>query len=101
MILTAAVFLTALGFVTFVVGNLLGYQEIALIGGVLIFGVGFAVSVDGVSVESGEVKTEVDNSTIEVEHQYQQMNTPDSLPVGLLVMLVGGTLSLRALNEFA
>ena len=101
MILTAAVFLTALGFVTFVVGNLLGYQEIALIGAILIFGVGFAVSVDGVSYQSGEVRTEVDNSTVQVEQQYQEMNTPDSLPVGTLVMLVGGTLSLRAMNELA
>jgi uncharacterized protein (DUF934 family) len=101
MILTVGAYLTAFGFVAFIIGSLFDMKGVRAAGGVIIFGVGLMISFGGVEYKAGETKTQVDNSTTEIENTYRQANTPTSLSLSLLVMLLGGALTLRALGEQA
>lgn len=98
MILTVAALLFLGGMALFVLGNVMGYHGIAVIGGVIVFGVGVMALGDGLEVESGEVQTSTNNTTV-VETQYSPVNTPQHLSLGFLVSLAGGVLVLRSLNE--
>ncbi len=99
MILTVASALTTLGFATWILGSIFEYHGVATVGAVIIVGVGAMVSNEGLEVKTGEVQNQIDNSTTEVENQYQPISTPAHLSLGVIVMLLGGTLFLRALNE--
>ena len=103
MLLTPAAFLVLSGFVLFVIGNVRGYTGVAVIGGVLIVGVGASVVDTGLRYESGEeriITNESANETVvSVDKQYQHTQTPINLPLGLLVMVAGGLLSIQSLNE--
>lgn len=98
MILSTAVFLTTLGFAAWVLGTLWDYQGIAAIGAVFIVGVGTAAMVDGVETQSGEIETQTDANTTAVDYEYESIGTTQSFPLGLLVTLLGGTMTARALN---
>lgn len=98
MILTTAAFLSAIGFIAFVLGHVYGYQGIATIGAVLIVGVGTAVMVGGLDVESGEQRVEVDNTTTEIQTTYDPIGTTSSFPLGLVLTLLGGVMTLRAVE---
>jgi hypothetical protein len=98
MIVTTLALLLALGFAAFVLGNVLGYQGIAMIGAVLIVGAGAAVADGGIETKSGvTVETTSANTTVET-YQYQTSETPVNLPFGGLVMLLGGVLALRSID---
>ena len=96
MILTSVAFLVTLGFALFVLGNVVpgipeGYtQAIAVLGAVIVLGVGAGVSVDGLSYKSGEVhSTNSTTNTTTIEYQYQAVGLPVKLPLGLLLMIFG------------
>lgn len=98
MILTTAAFLTTVGLVAFVLGHSYGYQGIAVIGAILIVGVGAGAMVDGIETQTGERQIDVDNSTTEVERVYEPIGVSTSFPVGLVVLLLGGAMAGQALN---
>jgi hypothetical protein len=122
MILTTAAFLSALGFVTFLVGHLYGYQGIATIGAVLIVGLGGGVMVGGLEVESGQERVETANTTtdgervdvnasktnissvsatdatVTAETTYEPIGTTSSFPLGVVLTLLGGVMTMRALE---
>jgi hypothetical protein len=96
LVVTAA-FLMGVGFVSFLVGAVFQYQSVAVIGAVLILGVGAIVTVSGVEYRSGQIdKPGPDNSTV-TEFTYDRTDTPTNLPLGTLIMLLGGVLSLRGI----
>lgn len=99
MILTVASALISLGFVTWILGSIFEYHGVATIGAVVIVGVGAMVANGGLEFKTGEIETTVDNSTTETENQYNSVDTPTHLSLGAIIMLLGGTLFLRALNE--
>jgi len=100
MLLTTAAFLTAVGFLAFVGGQLGNYPEIAVIGAVLVVGVGAAIADSGLERQTGVVETtnETTNTTVK-EFQYQQVPLPTNLPLGSLMAILGGVGVLRALNN--
>lgn len=98
MILTTATFLSALGFIAFLVGHIYNFQGIAAIGAVLIVGVGAGVMVDGLETESGEQRIEVDNTTTEVQTTYEPIGTTSTFPLGLVLTLLGGAMTARAIE---
>lgn len=99
MILTIAASLTLCGFLAFVLGNLLGHHGVAVIGGVLVVGVGAMVATGGLEHRSGEVRTTTENNATVVEYQYAQADLPARLPLGYLLMLLGSVFVLRGLNS--
>lgn len=99
MILTVSVFLTALGFAAWIGGFVLDQPAIAMIGGVLVVGVGAMVMVDGLEVREG--RTEVANNTTgetQVQYDYREVSTLPSFSLGVVLTLLGGTQVLRALD---
>lgn len=101
MIITIALFLSAIGFAAFVVGNVLDWTGVATIGAVLILGVGAAITTQGLSYASGERVEQISNNTTEKVTTYQQADFPQRLSVGFLVMLLGGMLVIRQLEDTA
>jgi hypothetical protein len=99
MILATAAFLTLLGGAAFVLGAARGYAGVAVIGAVVILGVGSMVVVDGLAYKSGERVERIDNSTTVHTNTYRQIDTPTRLPLGALVMLIGGLLAIQGLND--
>lgn len=100
MLITTAAILIAVGFAFVVFGQLFGYYELGVIGGVIILGVG-AIAVGGIEEQVGETEIQVDNSTTETEIQTESIAEPQHLSMGAMIMLVGGTIVLRSFEAFA
>jgi hypothetical protein len=103
MLITTAAFLTTVGFVCSLFGYVTQHYEIAVIGGVLILGVGGVVAGAGGGLETktGETEIQVDNTTTTTENEYSPVETPTKLPLGSLVMILGGAIVLRSFNDFS
>jgi len=127
MILTVASALTSLGFVTWILGSIFEYHGIASIGAVILVGVGAMVSNGGLEVKTGEIEMQSDNTTanVSIDHEeinnstvataetraqntsgttiirnkYEPVSTPTHLSLGVILMLLGGTMFLRSLNN--
>jgi hypothetical protein len=112
MLLPVAGFLMLLGFGTWVVGVVFEYAGIAVIGATVILGVGAMFTATGLEYRAGQVDdhevqqhhasndTELAVNQTESRDVYKAVALPTRLPLGLLVMILGGTGVLRAL-EFA
>jgi membrane protein implicated in regulation of membrane protease activity len=100
MILSVAAFLTAFGFAAFVVGSVFDMPEVALIGGVLIVGVGAMFTAYGLEYRSGSVESNVSTNETSTQYQYDTVKTPTRLPLGALVMILGATVAVRQFNRF-
>ena len=79
------------------IGELQGYTGIGTIGAVLMVGVGAAAMVDGLQVESGQIETELDDGTTEIETTYDDVGTTTSFPLGMLLTVLGGVMVARSL----
>jgi len=114
MILTTAAFLSILGLIAWVLGHVYSYQGIAALGAVLMVGVGGAVMVGGLETPAGEEHVEISNSTTnltaadtettntttttQVRTVYEPIGTTSSFPTGLVLTLLGGVMTMRALE---
>lgn len=101
MILTVAAFLSALGLVTWVIGFYLRFTGMAVIGAVLLLGVGAMVMIDGLEHEAGEIETEDADGTVERQTMYDPVETGQSFPLGALLTILAGVLVMRSLNQQA
>lgn len=99
MILTVAVFLSAFGFATWILGTLFQMQGIGVIGAVIVVGVGAMTTAGGLEYKDGERHTAGNDNVTEIQNTYQSVDTPTRLPLGTLVMLLGGTMVLRSLDK--
>lgn len=99
MILTVASAITCLGFVTWILGSIFEYHGIATIGAVVIVGVGGVIANSGLEVKVGEEEITVNNSTTTVNNQFDSVDTGTNISLGIILMLLGGGLFLRSLNE--
>ncbi|RDZ65968.1 hypothetical protein C5B90_06370 [Haloferax sp. Atlit-12N] len=100
MLLTVFALLLALSIGVFIVGYVTGYHEIALIGAVIVFGVGVMVTGTTLEYQSGKTEVAVDANETQINYDYTPVETPTRLPLGSLVMLTGGALVLRSLDSF-
>lgn len=99
MILTTAGFLTTLGFIAWILGTLFDKTGIAVIGGVLVVGVGAMGMTDGYEQKVGETQIENSANETEIRYDYAPVETPTHLPLGVLVMLLGALLTLQSIND--
>lgn len=99
MLLTTIAILNALGLVLFVVGSVWKYTAIAAIGGVFVLGVGVVVTGTGISVVDGKTVEETGSNTTVHQQEYRQVETPQHMSAGFLMMLGGSVMFLRSLEE--
>jgi len=103
VILVTATLLVLFGFLAFILGNVRGYTAIAVVGGVIVVGVGASVAQTGLEHKTGErkvIQNETANrTTVEVNAEHQPVDLPLNLPVGFLILLTGALLCLHSLNE--
>ena len=98
MLLTTAAFLSILGLTAWVLGHVYSYQGIATLGAVLVVGVGAAAMVGGLETPAGEERVEIDDTTTEVTTTYEPIGTTSSFPTGLVLTLLGGVMTMRAVE---
>ena len=99
MILQTASILTTLGFATWLIGLLLEYRGVAVIGATIIVGIGAVVIDDGLQERAGEVERTTANNTTEIDYQYREVETPMNLNLGTIITLLGGVLALHGIND--
>lgn len=101
MILTIAGYLSALGFLAWILGSFFDYTGVAVIGGVIVVGIGAAAMTDGLQHETGQIETNVSENETEVTTQYDDVETPANFPLGPVIMILGAMMVIRALDEVA
>lgn len=74
------------------------YQGIAVLGAILVVGVGGVVLSDGLQRESGTVERTVNSSYTEKIPQTEPIDLLPQTPTGAVWMLLGGVLTLQAVN---
>lgn len=97
IILTTAAFLMAAGIVLFILGWMFGFRGVAVIGGVLVLGVGVLVANGGLQYKTGEIKVTKPSGDVEVINQYSSTELPTHLPLGLLLMIAGSVFVFRGI----
>jgi len=92
-------FLVVVGLLTFFLASLRGYKAVAVIGGMLVVAVGATAMVDGgIVVQAGEVVTTTADGTV-TEPQYRELQVTDSVPLEVLILLLGSVLTLRGIDS--
>lgn len=107
--------LTLAGFLTWLIGAIFEYPEIAFIGGTIVVAVGGMIVLTGLEYQTGE--TVVENTSYEgtvqengtvyntsqtsknVEFEYRSVPFPQQFPGGVLMMIIGGLLATRQMGE--
>jgi len=102
--LLPASFLVLFGFGLFALGNVADYTGVAMIGGVIVVGVGAGiVTQGGLEHKVGEtrvISNETANQTVvDVEPEYRPVGTPSRLPLGFVTMLAGSLLAFQPLAQ--
>lgn len=98
MILPVAVFLSTLGFAAWIIGAVIDDPGLAVIGGVLVVGVGAMITTGSLEYRSGETETNVSANETQISYEYASADTPERLPLGALVMLLGALFTFHGLN---
>lgn len=98
--------LVLFGFALFTAGVYAGSPGISVIGGIIIVGVGAAVTVSGGLYHQAGVREVILNESanktvVTTTPQYEQVSVPYNLPLGFLTMLGGALLSFHPLAEEA
>lgn len=101
MLLTTALLFSALGFACWVGGVVLDQPEVAVIGGILVVGMGAMVANGGLEYRDGQIETtDPDTNTTTVEHTYSTAETPQQLSFAALIMILGGVITIQSINRF-
>jgi hypothetical protein len=98
MLLVPALALSAFGLLVWAIGLQMGYKGIAVIGAVLVVGVGVAVLDSGLQQRAGTVENSVNSSTTEISVQTEPVPLTSAFNTGLIWSLLGGVLVLQALS---
>lgn len=90
MILQTTALLLALGLVVFVLGHFTGNPGLAMIGAIIVIGVGATGMVDGIEVRDGQVETvnETTNETM-IEYTYRPIGSVSGFPVPEVITILG------------
>lgn len=105
VLLSSFLGILAAGLAFWIFGELFGYPEVAVIAGVLILGAGAAVALGDLQVQDGEIHHELeepgtgDNVTTEIEPVYRSVEFHERLPLGGVVMILGGLGIMRTLDS--
>jgi len=103
VILVTASILVLFGFVLFVAGNLFDQTALAVVGGVIVVGIGSSVVDSGLQHKVGEqrvITNETANRTVvNTDAEYREVQMPMNLPFGFLILLVGALLVFQPLTK--
>lgn len=99
MLWTLAGFITGLGLVLWIVGSVLDYVGIAVIGAALVLGTGAMVTDTGIEYKTGETHINETADETTIQYDFSETNTPQQLSLGGLWMLVGGLLMIQKLGD--
>jgi hypothetical protein len=99
MLLSIAAVLTIFGLLLFATGEVFSYQAVAVIGAVVILGVGGSIVTGGLEHRTGEVETQISENETVTDYETSPVQTQSQFPLALLVMLAGGVAALRALDS--
>lgn len=98
MLLVPALTLSAFGLLVWALGLQMGYKGIAVIGAVLVVGVGVGILDGGLQQEAGTVENSVNSSTTEISVQKEPVPLSSAFNLGFVWTLLGGVLALQALS---
>jgi hypothetical protein len=99
MILQTATLLLAVGFAAFIVGHISGHPGVAMIGAIVIIGVGATAMTGGIQHQDGTTEyTNAQNETV-TERTYSDISTMSEFPVGVMLMGLGAVLLLTSTGQ--
>jgi len=98
MLLTPALAISALGLLIWAVGLRMGFKGIAVIGAVLVVGVGATVLTTGLQHEAGKTEEQINSSTTTISVQTEPVQLISSFDAGLVLSLLGGAMTLQGLS---
>lgn len=117
MLIEIAALIGVAGFGVWTIGVALDYPGVALLGGVMVVGLGATVVDSGLTYQDGHVEhlnqtslsenetadnsTSMTNATTSVEPRYSQVPQTQNFSIGLILLLIGGLTSLQSINQFA
>jgi hypothetical protein len=99
VILSVFAFFSALGFGLVLLGYVLGYPELGIVGATIVLAAGGMVTTGGLEHKTGETRVDVDANETVVTHDYEKVETSQQFSLGILTMLTGGAVALRSLDN--
>lgn len=101
MILTTFIAIFAIGLATFALGSIISRPDIAVVGAVIILGVGGVALVEGIVVQTGETIEETENNVTIVQDTYSDISTLTSFRFEFVVLLLGALMVFKSLEELS
>jgi len=98
MLLATALALSLFGLVVWAAGLQFGYTGVAVLGAVLVVGVGASVLGTGLQQRAGTVEQSPNSTTTVISVQTAPVTFVSSFNAGLIWTLLGGVLTLQATN---
>lgn len=97
MILEAAAAIGVLGLILFVAGFATDRPELAMFGALFVIGVGAGGMIDGYQVQTGEVRTTVNNSSTNesvttINATYEDIEVHPDFPLDIVIILLGAVM---------
>ena len=92
------VILIALGVGIWLAGNWMGYPEVVVIGAVIVLGAGGSAALGDLVYKSGEIHNTTAANETAISNQYESVPVPNRLPIGGVVMILGGMGTVRGLE---
>lgn len=93
MMLETAAIIGGFGVALFVLGFAFERPELAMLGAIVIIGVGASGMGDGFEVKVGEVETTNDDTgETDVENVYEETGMHERFPIGSVVMIIGAVM---------
>jgi len=97
MLLVPALALSVFGLLLWVAGLQLGYKGVAVIGAVIVVGVGVSILTTGLQQRAGTIEESVNSSTTVISVQTEPVTLISSFSVGFIWSLLGSVLVLQGL----
>jgi len=98
MLLVPALALSAFGLAVWGLGLQMGYRGVAVLGGVIVVGVGTSILLSGLQTQVGTIEETVNSSHTIISTQTKPVTLISSFDAGLVWSLLGSVLVLQGIN---
>lgn len=103
MILQTAIAIAGIGFVAYALGHLFNRYGVAMIGAIIVIGVGASIMTGGVQVAVGEDQVTInesgDKTVTNSTTVYEDVDTQSDFPVGVVVLALGAVMLIGTTGE--
>jgi len=99
MLVVPAIALSVFGLAVWAIGLQMGYRGVAVLGGVLVVGVGTSILLTGLEQQVGTVEQTVNSSHTIISMQTEPVTLISSFDAGLVWSLLGSVLVLQGINN--